>query len=64
MAFRKDLPLIAGLAEGGIVFSSDASVLLQWTPKMVYLQNNDVAVACKKELILRNLIEGEEADRA
>jgi hypothetical protein len=31
---------------------------------MVYLQNNDVAVACKKELILRNLIEGEEADRA
>lgn len=64
VAFRKDLPLIAGLAEGGIVFSSDASVLLQWTPRMIYLQNNDVAVACKKELILRNLIEGEEADRA
>ncbi len=64
VAFRKDLPMIAGVAEGGIIFSSDASVLLRWTPRMVYLQNNDVAVACKNELILRNLIEGEEADRA
>lgn len=64
VAFRKDLPLVAGLAEGGIIFASDASVLLQWTPKMVYLQNNDVAVACKKELILRNLVDGEEAGGA
>mgnify|MGYP000891180218 CR=1 FL=1 len=64
VAFRKDLPLVAGVAEGGIIFSSDASVLLHWTPKMVYLQNNDVAVACKNELILSNLVEGEEADRA
>ena len=60
VAFRKDLPLVVGVAEGGIIFASDASVLLQWTPKMIYLQNNDVAVACKKELVLRNLIDGEE----
>lgn len=62
IAFRKDLPLVAGLAEEGIIFASDASVLLQWTPKMLYLQNNDVAVACKRELVLRNLIDGEEAE--
>jgi len=60
VAFRKDLPLVVGVAEGGIIFASDASVLLQWTPKMIYLQNNDVAVACKKELVLRNLSDGEE----
>ncbi len=64
VAVRKDLPLAIGLAEGGIIFASDASVLLEWTPKVVYLQNYDMAVACKREVVLRNLIHDEEMERA
>jgi glucosamine--fructose-6-phosphate aminotransferase (isomerizing) len=56
VATRKDLPLVIGLVEGGTIFASDASVLLKWAPKVIYLRNYDVAVACKKEVVLRNLM--------
>jgi len=55
-AVRKDLPLVIGLVEGGTVFASDASVLQKMAHKAVYLRNYEVAVACKKEVVLSNLI--------
>ena len=62
VAFRKDLPLVVGVAEGGIIFASDASVLLQWTPKMIYLPEQRCGRSLQKELVLR-LIDGEENKR-
>jgi glucosamine--fructose-6-phosphate aminotransferase (isomerizing) len=56
VAVRKDLPLVIGLVVCGTIFASDASVLLRWTQKVIYLRNYDVAVACKREVVLRNLM--------
>lgn len=56
VAVRKELPLFIGLVEGGTIFASDASVLRKWAPRVVYLRNYDVAVACKREVVLRNLM--------
>ena len=59
VAVRKDLPLVIGLVEGGTVFASDASVLQKLACQAVYLRNYEVAVACKKEVVLSNLMKDE-----
>ena len=59
VAVRKDLPLVIGLVEGGTVFASDASVLQKMAYQAVYLRNYEVAVACKKEVVLNNLMKDE-----
>lgn len=56
VAVRKDLPLVIGLVEGGTVFASDASVLQRLAHKPLHLSNYDVAVACKREVVLSNLM--------
>ena len=56
VAVRKDLPLVIGLVEGGTVFASDASVLQRLAHKALHLHNYDVAVACKREVVLSNLM--------
>ena len=56
VAVRKDLPLVIGLVEGGTVFASDASVLRRLAHKALHLRNYDVAVACKREVVLSNLM--------
>ncbi|VVB70478.1 Glutamine--fructose-6-phosphate aminotransferase [isomerizing] [uncultured archaeon] len=63
VAARKDSPLVIGLAESGTIFSSDVSALLEWTRKVVYLQNYDVAVACKKEVVFHSLMHDEQISR-
>ena len=60
VAVRKDLPLVIGLVEGGTVFASDASVLQRLAYKVVHLRNYEVAVACKREVVLSNLMKDEE----
>jgi len=60
VAVRKDLPLVIGLVEGGTVFASDASVLQRSTHKALHLGNYDVAVACKREVVLSNLMKDAE----
>ena len=60
VAVRKDLPLVIGLVEGGTVFASDASVLQRLAHKAVHLRNYDVAVACKREVVLSNLMKDAE----
>ncbi len=60
VAIRKDSPLVVGLAGDRILFASDVSALLEWTKKVVYLQNYDVVVACRRSVVFRNLlIDGE-----
>lgn len=60
VAVRKDLPLVIGLVEGGTVFASDASVLQRLAHKALHLSNYDVAVACKREVVLSNLMKDSE----
>ena len=45
VASRKDSPLVLGLTEDGLIFASDVSALLEWTKRVVYLQNHDLAIA-------------------
>ena len=64
VAFRKDLPLAMGIAKGGIIFTSSISALQEWTSDVVYLQNYNVAVACKKEVVLHRLLQDYEIEAA
>lgn len=59
VAVRKDSPLVLGLLDDGIIFSSDVSALLEWTNRVIYLQNYDVVVAQGDDLKTYNLMEGE-----
>ncbi|MHC1611240.1 MAG: glutamine--fructose-6-phosphate transaminase (isomerizing) [Candidatus Methanospirareceae archaeon] len=42
---RKDSPLVLGIAEDGIFLASDIPSFLEWTNKVVYLNNYDFIVA-------------------
>lgn len=44
---RKDSPLVVGLVDHGIFFASDVSPFLEWTKKVIYLQNQDLVVATR-----------------
>ena len=55
VASRKDSPLVLGLTKDGLVFASDVSALLEWTKKVVYLQNYDLAIAANNRVVFRNL---------
>ncbi len=63
VAVRKDSPLVLGLAEDSILFASDVSALLEWTKKVIYLQNYDVAVACRRSVVFHNLLQEGEISR-
>jgi glucosamine--fructose-6-phosphate aminotransferase (isomerizing) len=56
---RKDSPLVVGLADNGVFIASDVSPFLEWTKKVVYLQNNDFVVATKNGVRFCNLYQGE-----
>lgn len=55
VAFRKDLPLAMGMVDGGFIFASNISALLEWTENIVYIQNYNLAVACRKEVVMHSL---------
>ena len=61
IAIKKSSPLVMGLAENGVLFASDVSALLEWTKKVVYLQDNDVVITNGKDIKLYNLLEGDVA---
>jgi len=63
VAVRKDSPLVLGLAKDSILFASDVSALLEWTKKVIYLQNYDVAVACRRSVVFHNLLQEGEISR-
>jgi len=64
VAFRKDLPLAMGQADGGFIFTSNVSALLEWTHNIVYIQNYNLAVACRKEVVMHGLAQEREIDAA
>lgn len=63
-AFRKDLPLALGLADGGFIFTSNVSALQEWTGKIIYVKNYNMAVACRKEVVMHSLMQDTEFDCA
>lgn len=63
VAGRKDSPLVLGLVGDGTIFASDVSALLEWTRRVVYLQNYDMAIACHGKVAFRNLMRDEEVCR-
>ena len=63
VASRKDSPLVLGLTEDGLIFASDVSALLEWTKRVVYLQNHDLAIATNEGVVFRNLMLNKEVSR-
>lgn len=59
VGMRKDSPLVVGLADGGTFFASDVSPFLEWTKKVVYLQNYDLVAATRTGLRFWNPNQGE-----
>ncbi|MGN7611263.1 glutamine--fructose-6-phosphate transaminase (isomerizing) [Magnetococcales bacterium HHB-1] len=62
VAARRGSPLIVGVGEGENFIGSDATPLVPYTRQMIYLQDNDMAVLSREEVILSDL-EGQPIDR-
>lgn len=54
-AFRRDMPLAIGLVDHGFIFASSEPALRELSKRVAYIQNNSMAIACKKEVIMHNI---------
>ncbi|HLN55698.1 MAG TPA: glutamine--fructose-6-phosphate transaminase (isomerizing) [Bacteroidales bacterium] len=54
-AARKGSPLVIGVGEGENFIASDATPIVEYTQRVIYLNDDDLAVIKKDELILRTL---------
>jgi glutamine---fructose-6-phosphate transaminase (isomerizing) len=64
IAAKKDSPLIIGLGDQGNFIASDAPALLEYTNRVIYLEDGDVVVVDPKEVkIRRNGIEIKRAEQ-
>ncbi|MFW5657903.1 MAG: glutamine--fructose-6-phosphate transaminase (isomerizing) [Bacteroidota bacterium] len=55
IAARKSSPLVVGVGEGEYFIASDATPIVEHTKSVIYLNDNDVAIIKKGELILKTL---------
>ena len=55
IAARKSSPLVIGLGDHEYFVASDATPIVEYTDKVIYLNNDDVALIKRDELILKNL---------
>lgn len=55
IAARKGSPLVIGIGEGEYFIGSDATPIVEYTHSVIYLNDNDVAIIKKEELILKTL---------
>ena len=58
IAARKDSPLVIGIGEGCNYLASDVPAILEYTRKIIYLQENDIALITRDNVLIEN-IEGE-----
>lgn len=49
IAARKSSPLVVGIGEGEFFLGSDASPIIEYTDKVIYLDDKDIAVINRKE---------------
>ncbi len=55
IAARKSSPLVIGLGENEYFLASDATPIIEYTDRVIYLNNDDVAIIKRDELILKNI---------
>lgn len=55
IAARKGSPLVIGIGKGEYFFASDATPIIEYTDKVVYLNDHEIAVVKKGELSIRNI---------
>ena len=54
-AAKKGSPLVIGVGEGENFIASDATPIVEFTQRVIYLNDDDIAVVKKDELILKTL---------
>ncbi|MFC2112566.1 glutamine--fructose-6-phosphate transaminase (isomerizing) [Bacteroidota bacterium] len=55
IAARKGSPLVIGIGENEYFLASDATPIVEYTKSVIYLNNDDVAIIKKDELILKTV---------
>ena len=55
IAARKGSPLVIGIGENEYFLASDATPIVEYTKSVIYLNNDDVAVIKKDELLLKTI---------
>ena len=54
-AARKGSPLVIGVGDGENFIASDATPIVEYTQRVIYLKDDDIAIIKRDELILRNI---------
>lgn len=54
-AARKGSPLVIGVGEGENFIASDATPIVEYTQRVIYLNDDDIAIIRKDELILKTI---------
>jgi glucosamine--fructose-6-phosphate aminotransferase (isomerizing) len=55
IAARKGSPLVIGVGEGEHFLASDASPIIEYTKKVIYVNDYELAIITQDEIILKNL---------
>jgi glucosamine--fructose-6-phosphate aminotransferase (isomerizing) len=55
IAARKGSPLVIGIGENEYFLASDATPIVEYTKSVIYLNNDDVAIIKKNELLLKTV---------
>lgn len=55
IAARKGSPLVIGVGEGEHFLASDASPIIEYTKKVIYVNDYELAIISEDEIILKNL---------
>ena len=56
IAARRSSPLVIGLGNNEYFIASDASPIVEYTDRVIYLNNDDIALIRRDELVLKNLV--------
>ncbi|MFC2129675.1 glutamine--fructose-6-phosphate transaminase (isomerizing) [Bacteroidota bacterium] len=55
IAARKSSPLVIGLGDNEYFLASDATPIIEYTDRVIYLNNDDVAIIKRDELVLKTI---------
>ncbi len=55
IAARKGSPLVIGVGENEYFLASDASPIIEYTNQVIYMNDEDVAIITKDDLVLKNI---------
>jgi glucosamine--fructose-6-phosphate aminotransferase (isomerizing) len=56
IAARRSSPLVIGLGSNEYFLASDAMPIVEYTDRVIYLNNDDIALVRRDELVLKNLV--------